>query len=169
MRTLGRRFGKNLPKVNETLAHVNGRERYAELKEKGYIEIEIAGQLEELKEEDLLISAIQAEGLATASDHGITIALDTKLNDTLIAEGNVREIISKVQNMRKESGFEVANRIHLYYADNDELGKLIEMNKETIQSEVLALEISPLKADVPFVQTWNINGQDLTIGMEVIQ
>ena len=169
LRTLGRRFGKNLPKVNETLAHVNGRERYAELKEKGYIEIEIAGQLEELKEEDLLISAIQAEGLATASDHGITIALDTKLNDTLIAEGNVREIISKVQNMRKESGFEVANRIHLYYADNDELGKLIEMNKETIQSEVLALEISPLKADVPFVQTWNINGQDLTIGMEVIQ
>jgi len=168
LRLLGPRFGKNLPEVNQVLANVNGRERYSELNEKGYIEIEIAGQVEKLDEDDLLISSIQAEGLATASDHGVTVALDTTLTDDLIAEGNVREIISKVQNMRKESGFEVANRIHLYYADNEDLGKVIEQYKDTIKEEVLAVEITPLKEGVPFVESWDINGQDLTLGMEVV-
>lgn len=169
LRLLGPRFGKKLPLVNQAFAKLNGREKYLELQNKGSIEVEIDGQTEQFTEEELLISSKQAEGMATASDNGITVALEINLTPELIAEGNVREIISKVQNMRRESGFEVANRIHLYYADNAELAALIEEYKDTIKAEVLAKEISPLVADVKHVASWNINGRDLTIGMEVVE
>lgn len=168
LRLLGPRFGKNLGQVREGLAGIDGRKAYAQLQDQGFIELEVAGQLEKFGPDDLLVSPIQAEGLATVSDRGITVALDTSLTQDLVREGNVREIISKVQNMRRESGFEVANRINLYYADNAELGQLIKDYAETIKAEVLAKDIMPLKEGVPHVASWNINGQELTIGMEVV-
>lgn len=169
LRLLGPRFGKNLGLVREGLAGLDGRKAYAQLQDQGFIELEVLGQLEKFEPDDLLVSPIQAEGLATASDHGITVALDTTLTEDLVREGNVREIISKVQNMRRESGFEVANRINLYYADNATLGQLIEDYAETIKAEVLAKDIMPLKEGVPHVASWNINGQELTLGMEVVE
>ncbi len=169
LRLLGPRFGKNLGLVKEGLAGLDGRKAYAQLQDQGFIELEVLGQLEKFEPDDLLVSPIQAEGLATASDHGITVALDTTLTEDLVREGNVREIISKVQNMRRESGFEVANRINLYYADNATLGQLIEDYAETIKAEVLAKDIMPLKEGVPHVASWNINGQELTLGMEVVE
>ena len=168
LRLLGPRFGKNLGEVSKKLAALDGREAYLELQEKGQIKLEIAGVTEILTEEDLLVSAIQAEGLATASDHGVTVALDITLTPELIDEGNVREIVSKIQNMRRDSGFEVVDRINLYYADNDELGALIERFADTIKRDVLAITIAPLQDGVPHISTVNINGVDLTIGMEVV-
>jgi len=168
LRLLGPRFGKNLPEVNQKLAALDGRASYQAIQEKGQIEVEIAGSSEIFTEEDLLISTIQAEGLATASDHGVTVALDTVLTPTLIDEGNVREIVSKIQNMRRESGFEVSDRINLYYADNADLGQLMEKFRDLIQEEVLAIEVAPLKEGVAHVATVDINGKDLTLGMEVV-
>lgn len=169
LRLLGPRFGKKLPQVNKALAEVDGQAKYEELQAKGHIEIVIDDQLENLSQEELIISSIQAEGLATASDNDVTIALDTVLTKELIDEGNVREIISKVQHMRRESGFEVANRINLYYGNNEKLAQTIAKYADTIKGDVLAKNIAPIKEEIPFVKTLDINGQELTIGMEVVE
>ena len=165
LRLLGRRFGKNLPELQQVLTDLNGQEAMRRLKEDGFITVNVAGQDEKLIEEELLIETVEPEGYATASDHGIFVALDTELTDELIEEGMLRELVSKIQTMRKESGYEVTDRINLYYGES-KLSDLIENHADWIRDEVLAREIKPL-TDCDNRKEWDINGVALTLAMEV--
>ncbi len=165
LKTLGRRFGKNLGAVKEILAGLDGQKAMAELKEKGTLTIQVAGNDEALAEEDLLIEAAQVEGYVSDSDHGVTVVLDTTLTEELIEEGFVREVISKIQTMRKEADFEVMDHIRFSMQGNDKLAKIVSGNEEMIKAEVLAEEISYEKA-LGFTKEWNINGEDVSFGVE---
>jgi isoleucyl-tRNA synthetase len=165
LKTLGRRFGKNINAVKEILAGLDGQKAMAELQEKGSLTITVDGQEEALSEEDLLIEAAQIEGYISGTDHGVTVVLDTNLTPQLLEEGFVREIISKVQTMRKDAGFEVMDHIRLSMEGNDKVKEVLEHNEEQIRSEVLADEVAYDKA-VGFVMERNINGEKVTMGVE---
>lgn len=104
----------------------------ARLKEKGTLTIQVEGVDEALAEEDLLIEAAQMEGYVSDSDHGVTVVLDTNLTPELLEEGFVREVISKVQTMRKDAGFEVMDHIQLYVKDNDKVKDIVQKNEESL-------------------------------------
>src|SRR5690606_1703311 len=115
--------------------------------------------------DDLLIEATQAEGYISDSDYGITVVLDTKLSEELIEEGFVREIISKLQTMRKDADFEVMDHISISSEGNDRIKGIIERNTEVIKSEVLADDILLDKLQ-GYTKEWNINGEQVTLGVE---
>ena len=165
LKTLGRRFGKNINAVKEILAGLDGNKAMDELNEKGTLTIQVAGVDEALTEEDLLIEAAQMEGFVSESDHGVTVVLDTSLTPELIEEGFVLEIISKLQTMRKEAGFEVMDRIYAYADGNDKIARILEDNAETVKEKVLAENI--ILGDVDgYVKEWNINGETVTLAVE---
>ncbi len=165
LKTLGRRFGKKINDVRQILAELDGQAAMAELNEKGTLTIQVDGQDEALEKDDLLIEAAQMEGYVSDSDHGITVVLDTNLTPELLEEGFVREIISKVQTMRKDAGFEVMDHIRVSMQDNDKVQKVIQDNEEQIKSEVLADEVSYDGAKGS-VKEWSINGEKVTLGVE---
>ena len=165
LKTLGRRFGKKINDVRQILAELDGQAAMAELNEKGTLTIQVDGQGEALEKDDLLIEAAQMEGYVSDSDHGITVVLDTNLTPELLEEGFVREIISKVQTMRKDAGFEVMDHIRVSMQDNDKVQKVIQDNEAQIKSEVLADEVSYDGAK-GFVKEWSINGEKVTLGVE---
>ncbi len=165
LKTLGRRFGKNINAVKEILANLDGQQAMAELREQGSLTITVDGSPESLAEEDLLIETAQMEGLVSDSDHGITVVLDTNMTPELLEEGFVREITSKIQTMRKDAGFEVTDHIRVSMQDNDKVSETIRKNVEQIQADVLADEIVYDKAD-GFTKEWNINGEKVTFGVE---
>ena len=165
LKTLGRRFGKKINDVRQILAELDGQAAMAELNEKGTLTIQVDGQDEALEKEDLLIEAAQMEGYVSDSDHGITVVLDTNLTPELLEEGFVREIISKVQTMRKDAGFEVMDHIRVSMQDNDKVQKVIQDNEAQIKSEVLADEVSYDGAKGS-VKEWSINGEKVTLGVE---
>ena len=167
LKTLGRRFGKNINVVREILAEIDGQAAYAELQEKGALTIQVEGKEEALTEEDLLIEAAQMEGYVSDSDHGITVVLDTNLTPELIEEGFVREVISKIQTMRKDAGFEVMDHIKVSMQDNEKVKEIVSKNDMTIMSEVLADAVS-YDAATGFTKEWNINGEKVTLGVEKI-
>ena len=165
LKTLGRRFGKKINDVRQILAELDGQAAMAELNEKGTLTIQVDGQDEALEKEDLLIEAAQMEGYVSDSDHGITVVLDTNLTPELLEEGFVREIISKIQTMRKDAGFEVMDHIRVSMQDNDKVQKVIQDNEAQIKSEVLADEVSYDGAKGS-VKEWSINGEKVTLGVE---
>ena len=165
LKTLGRRFGKKINDVRQILAEIDGQAAMAELNEKGTLTIQVDGQDEVLEKDDLLIEAAQMEGYVSDSDHGITVVLDTNLTPELLEEGFVREIISKVQTMRKDAGFEVMDHIRVSMQDNDKVRKVIQDNEAQIKSEVLADEVSYDGAKGS-VKEWSINGEKVTFGVE---
>ena len=165
LKTLGRRFGKNINLVKEILAHLDGQKAMAELNEKGTLSITVDGTEESLEKDDLLIESAQMEGYISDSDHGVTVVLDTNLTAELLEEGFVREVISKVQTMRKDAGFEVMDHIRLSMKDNDKVKETVQRNEATIQSEVLADEVTYVTV-TGFTKTWNINGEEVTLGVE---
>ena len=165
LKTLGRRFGKKINDVRQILAELDGQAAMAELNEQGTLTIQVDGQDEALEKDDLLIEAAQMEGYVSDSDHGITVVLDTNLTPELLEEGFVREIISKVQTMRKDAGFEVMDHIRVSMQDNDKVQKVIQDNEAQIKSEVLADEVSYDGAK-GFVKEWSINGEKVTLGVE---
>lgn len=165
LKTLGRRFGKNINAVREILANIDGNKAMAELKETGTLKITVDGNEEALSEEDLLIETAQTEGFESNSDYGITVVLDTNLSDELIEEGFVREIISKIQTMRKESGFEVMDHIKVSCEGNAKIAEYIAKNEAEIKDETLADEIDTAKADGN-TKEWNINGEAVTLGVK---
>ena len=165
LKTLGRRFGKNINAVKEILAGLDGQKAMAELHENGTLTIQVEGADEALTEEDLLIEAAQVEGYISDSDHGITVVLDTNLTPELIEEGFVREVISKVQTMRKDAGFEVMDHIRISMQDNEKLKEIIAKNESLITSEILADEVS-YEAAAGFTKEWDINGEKVTLGVE---
>ena len=165
LKTLGRRFGKNINAVREILAGLDGQAAMAELKEKGALTIQVEGVDEALTEEDLLIEAAQMEGYVSDSDHGVTVVLDTNLTPELLEEGFVREIISKVQTMRKDAGFEVMDHIQLYVKDNDKVKDIVQKNEESLCSDVLADGVTYDEVS-GFTKEWSINGEKVTLGVE---
>ena len=165
LKTLGRRFGKNINAVREILAGLDGQAAMAELKEKGTLTIQVEGVDEALAEEDLLIEAAQMEGYVSDSDHGVTVVLDTNLTPELLEEGFVREVISKVQTMRKDAGFEVMDHIQLYVKDNDKVKDIVQKNEESLCSDVLADGVTYDEVS-GFTKEWSINGEKVTLGVE---
>ena len=165
LKTLGRRFGKNINAVREILAGLDGQAAMAELKEKGTLTIQVEGVDEALAEEDLLIEAAQMEGYVSDSDHVVTVVLDTNLTPELLEEGFVREVISKVQTMRKDAGFEVMDHIQLYVKDNDKVKDIVQKNEESLCSDVLADGVTYDEVS-GFTKEWSINGEKVTLGVE---
>ena len=165
LKTLGRRFGKNINAVREILASLDGQAAMAELNEKGNLTITVDGNEEALEKDDLLIEAARMEGYISDSDHGITVVLDTNLTPELLEEGFVREVISKVQTMRKDAGFEVMDHIRVSMQDNDKVKEIVQKNEAQIKSEVMADEITYDKA-AGFTKEWSINGEKVTLGVE---
>ena len=165
LKTLGRRFGKNINAVREILANIDGSKAMAELKETGSLKITVDGSEESLAEEDLLIESAHKEGFESNSDYGITVVLDTNLSEELIEEGFVREVISKIQTMRKDSDFEVMDHIKVSCEGNDKIAKIITDNESTIKDETLADEVDTNFADGN-TKEWNINGEKVTLGVK---
>jgi isoleucyl-tRNA synthetase len=165
LKTVGPRYGKCLNGIREFLGNVDGNQAMDELKEKGSLTFEVNGTNVVLSEEDLLIDMAQTEGYVSDGDNEITVVLDTKLTPALVEEGYVREIISKIQTMRKEADFEVTDKIVVYCKGNNKIADLLNIHKEEIQSEVLALEVKFGEAD-GYVKDWNINGEDVTLGVK---
>ena len=167
LKTLGRRFGKQINNVKEILAGLDGQKAMAEINEKGNLTITVDGNEEVLEKDDLLIEAAQMEGYISDTDHGITVVLDTNLTPELIEEGFVREVISKIQTMRKDAGFEVMDHICVSMQDNDKIADIVKKNEEQIKSEVLANE-TKYDGAVGFTKEWNINGEKVMLGVEKI-
>ena len=166
LRTLGRRFGKNIGAVKDILAELDGNAAMEELSSKGTLTITVDGAEEALTEEDLLIESAQMEGFESAAENGITVVLDTNLTPELIKEGLLREIVSKVQTMRKEAGFEVMDHIKLGISGNEMLQKVVMDEAELVKGEVLADEI--VAGDVSYTKEWNINGEMVVLSVEKI-
>ena len=164
LKTLGRRFGKNINLVKEILASVDGNAAMAELNASGKLTIEVNGVAEELEKEDLLIESAQTEGYEANSDGGVTVVIETTLSKELLDEGMLREIISKVQTMRKDAGFEVMDHIALGISGNDKLKELAEENAEYVKGEVLANSIDG--EEKSNAKQWNINGESVTLSVE---
>ena len=167
MRTVGPKYGKLLNKIKTVLSELDGNKAMAELKSTGELKLDIDGQEIVLLEEDLLIDMAQMEGYVSESDHTITVVLDTNLTPELIEEGFVREIISKIQTMRKEAGFEVMDKIQVYVKDNKVIEDIMKAHAEEIQTEVLAEKLLTDTAQ-GYVKSWNINSQEVTLGVEKV-
>ncbi|MBO4635515.1 MAG: isoleucine--tRNA ligase [Clostridiales bacterium] len=141
LKTCGRKFGAKLNAAKEVIANLPGKETYAALQE-GSIKITVDGEEYEMAPEDFLVETKTPEGLSTQSDKGVTVSLDIKLTDALIEEGHIREVISKVQNLRRNTeGLEVVDRINLVYKGDPELTAIIQKNKDFIAGEVLAVSV----------------------------
>ncbi|MBO7403145.1 MAG: isoleucine--tRNA ligase, partial [Lachnospiraceae bacterium] len=162
LKTLGKRFGKQINTVRELLANIDGRAAMKELDETGALTLVVDGVSESIAKEDLLIESQQTEGYVSDSDGGITVVLDTRLTPELIEEGYVREVISKVQTMRKEAGFEVMDHITVALVGNDKLAEVCNKNSEFLCRVVLADELR-FDAVEGYTKDWNINGEDVTI------
>ena len=158
LKTVGPKYGKQLGGIKEYLANVDGNAAMAELKANGAIKFDVAGTEISLAEEDLLIEMTQKEGYVTEADNYVTVVLDTNLTEELLEEGCVNEIISKLQTMRKDSGFEVMDRIKLYIDGNDKLAEVVKKNESAIAGKVLANEVI-YNATTALSKEWNINGE----------
>ena len=166
LRTCGRKFGPKLNAAKEVIAALPGKETMAAMKA-GPVKITVEGEEFEMTEEDFLVETVQPEGLSTQTDKGITVSLNTVLTEELIEEGLVREIISKIQNQRKETdGLQVTDRISLVYSGNEKLASVIEKNKDSIASEVLATSVASGNGSEDGVREWNVNGETIAFAIK---
>ena len=167
LRTVGPRYGKLVSKIGEYLAQADGNELMDCLNRDGKLSFSIDGAEVELEKTDLLIETAQKEGFVSESERDITVVLDTNLTPELIEEGFVREIISKLQTMRKEAGFEVQDHITVYYGDNERISAIFERNKHLIADEVLADTLLASTGE-GYTKEWNINGENVTFSVAKI-
>lgn len=167
LKTVGPKYGRLLNGIKEYLAGVDGSAAKAQLDSEGFIKFKVNGEPVELKEEDLLISSVQKEGLYSVSDYGVNVVLDTSLSEELIAEGYVNELISKIQTMRKEAGFEVMDHITVYYKENDSntISSVFDKYGKSISHDVLAETIVNGEGGY-YSKQWDINGISVTLGVE---
>ncbi len=165
LKTVGPKYGKHLNAIREYLSNVNGREAMNTLKAEGALKFEADGTEVSLTEEDLLIETAKSDDYVTEADAVVTVVLDIQLTEELLEEGFVREIISKVQTMRKEAGFEVMDKITIYVANNDKVAEIMKRNEETIFHDVLAtaVQYGEVKG---YTKNWNINGEKVDLGVE---
>ena len=167
LRTVGPKYGKYLGGIRAALQNLDGNAAYAELEANGAIHLDIQGADIELTKDDLLIEMTKKEGFESLGDRGVTVVIDKNLTPELIEEGNVREIISKIQTMRKDSGFEVMDNIKIAVCGNAVVEAVAERNAEEIKDETLgvSLEIGVTLANS---KEWNVNGENVTISVEKV-
>ena len=165
LRTVGPKYGKLLGGIKQALTDIDGTAAMKELRGNGVLKLDINGNDVELTEEDLLIETAQTEGYVSESDGETSVVLDTNLTPELIEEGFVREIISKIQTMRKEAGFEVMDKIKVYAHGNDKIQEVMKAHEDEIKSEVLADEMVLGETD-GYVKEWNINKEAVTMGVK---
>ncbi len=165
LRTVGPKYGKFLGKIKEALANLDGNKAMDQLNAGEPLKFDFDGTEVVLEKEDLLIDMAQVEGYVSEGDNAVTVVLDTNLSDELIEEGFVREIVSKIQTMRKEAGFEVMDKIIVNVDKNDKIKTIIEDNLDEIKSEVLAdnVEFDRING---YEKEWNINGEKVTFSVE---
>lgn len=167
LRTLGPRYGKILGKIGQFLAECDTSSAMADLDAGKTFDFEIDGTSVQLSKDDLLIEITQKEGMVSQSEKDVTVVLDTNLNDELIEEGFIREIISKIQTMRKDSDFMVQDHIKIAYSGNSKIAEIIERNKEEIMLDTLADNVS--EGICQHQKEWNINGEKVVLSVEVIK
>ena len=165
LKTVGPKYGKHLNAIREYLSNVNGREAMNTLKTEGALKFEADGTEVSLAEEDLLIETAKSDDYVTEADAVVTVVLDIQLTEELLEEGFVREIISKVQTMRKEAGFEVMDKITISVANNDKVAEIMKRNEETIFHDVLATDVQYGEVK-GYTKNWNINGEKVDLGVE---
>ena len=165
LRTVGPKYGKQLGGIQKHLAALDGNAAMDELNADGALKFDVDGVVVELTKDDLLIDMAQKEGYVSQEDNKMTVVLDTNLTPELVEEGFVYEIISKIQTMRKESGFEVTDHIRVSINGNDKLSEIAQKNKEAISGKVLADELTS-GAEYGVSKEWNINGENAVIAVE---
>ena len=163
LKTLGPKYGKQLGEIRTALAELPSDAKKT-LDAEGKLVLELASGTVELAVEDVLIDTVQKEGVFTVSDKGVTVALDTELTEELIEEGFVKELISKIQTMRKDSDFNVTDHINVTLSGNDKVSDIALKNKEAIATIVLADSITVSEA--ANAKDWDINGENVKIAVE---
>ncbi len=165
LKTVGPKYGKHLGEIKKTLSELDGNAAMGELEEKGALKFSFGGDDVVLTKDDLLIEVMQKEGYYSVADHGITVALNITLTDALIEEGYVRELISKIQTMRKDAGFDVTDHIMLSVDGNEKLAGVLERNLAAISKSVLS---DGSDTDGGISKEWDINGENVTITVKKI-
>jgi len=165
LKTVGPKYGKHLGFIQKTLAGLDGNAAMDDLKDKGALVFENNGETISLAEEDLLITMVQKEGFITEADNTVTVVVDTTLSEELLEEGFVYEIISKIQTMRKDSGFEVMDHIKVAILNNEKLAGIVAKNESVIGTKVLADSFS-FDTAYAISKEWNVNGEKVTICVE---
>ena len=165
LRTVGPKYGKQLGGIQKVLATLDGNAAMDDLNATGKLSFEVDGTTVELTREDLLIDMSQKDGYISMEDNGMTVVLDTNLTDELIEEGFVFEVISKIQTMRKESGFEVMDHIKVSVSGNEKIAAIVAKNEKTIADKVLADSITEGET-LKIAKDWNVNGEEVTISVE---
>ncbi len=174
LKTVGPKYGKRLGAIREALSGLDGGAAMAELESSGVLDLgRISGNAElsgvTLLREDLLIESTQAEGFAADGDSVVTVVLDIRLTPELIEEGFVREIVSKIQTMRKEAGFEVMDRICIFYDAKEKVSSIFTAHGDTIMREVLGNGITPQLpegGEGVYRKEWDINGEHVVLGVK---
>ena len=167
LRTVGPKYGKQLGGIQKTLASLDGNAAMDDLNEKGSLTFEVNGVSVELTKDDLLIDMAQKEGYVSQEDNRMTVVLDTNLTDELIEEGFVYEIISKIQTMRKDAGFEVMDHIKVSLNENEKLAAVAQKNREAICGKVLA-DVFTAGETYAVSKEWDVNGEKVVISVEKI-
>ena len=165
LKTVGPKFGKLVGGIRAALSEIDGNAAMEEVRSTGELKLDINGTEIVLLKEDLLIETLQKEGYVTESDQSISVVLDTNLTPELVEEGFVRELVSKIQTMRKEAGFEVMDRINVYARDNRKIETILKEHSEEIRSEVLADQII-LDETRGYEKEWNINSEKVIMAVE---
>ena len=166
LKTVGPKYGRLLGGIRQALPALDGNAAMDELKANGCLKLDIDGTEVTLAEEDLLIETAQMEGYVSEQDNEVTVVLDTNLTPELIEEGFVRELISKIQTMRKEAGFEVMDKIRLYAQGNEKIADILNKFDGQIRQDVLAESIVTDGTTGGYGKEWNINGEKVTLGVE---
>ena len=164
LKTVGPKYGKLLGRIRQTLSELDGNAAMDTLTREGKLVFDYDGEKVELTEADLLIDMTKKEGYVSENDNTMTVVLDTNLTPELIEEGFVREIISKIQTMRKEAGFEVMDRITVFVGDNERIRTILLHNRDLILKEVMAADLA--MGEDGYTKEWNINGEQVTLGVK---
>jgi len=167
LRTVGPKYGKYLGKIRQMLTDVDGNAAMDELNASGALKLDLGDTVAALTKEDLLIEMTKKEGFESLSDRGVTVVIDKNLTPELIEEGNVREIISKIQTMRKDAGFDVMDNIKVAFLGNEKICAIVSRNEAEIASDTLAAEVL-YDMSLSNAKEWNINGEKVTVSVEKI-
>lgn len=167
LRTLGPKYGKFLGEIRTALANIDGNAAMDELNEKGVLMLPLSSVTAELTRDDVLVEMTKAEGFESLAEGKLTVVIDKALTPELIEEGNVRELISKIQTMRKDSGFEVTDHIRVAFVGNDEVAALAERNSAEIADETLSDAVL-VGQTLTHAKEWNVNGMTVTISVEKV-
>ena len=167
LRLLGQKYGKQIGEIRNALQTLDGAKAKKELDESGALKLQLSDGEISLTAEELLIETAQKEGFTSMSDRGLTVVLDTNLTEELIEEGFVREIVSKLQSMRKDAGFVVTDHIEVYQDGNDRIAEILRKNQQSILGDVLGEALHCGKLD-GYTAQWDVNGEQTTFGVKKV-